>query len=854
MSKGTCIAPNDSGSEPKILLAVRSDKEDVSVVFSEIGANIITVGSFKDDMNRTMFKTFISQTRPAEIIFQASGIDSNMMRILRNCIGNPVLSPLNDPQAWVSIKGYEALEKYHGLEENWPDTFKTVLSLEDEFIKNQIIATFSGFTQYLTKMLIVENILKTAKYDFYDLETYKLSRMVLDSQALQHLEILEVQCGDKILNEGSLLDYLDRTVSKMGKRLLRKWVCAPLLDIVAINDRLDALEDLENLEHDCGLRTILRETLMTLPDLERMCCQIYNQSIKNKQNVVMFEDVAGSRLRQFKKTLDSLEKAKDLIARLSKQKYKSRLLGKLTTIDCHQEIINGTSPNIPEISPILAELSKFLVWDFSGKKEQPSPKFGVDSEYDQCLREISKLENELQHYLEIVKENFRITIPIKPRIEPNNRLKKETPSNYTRDDLPVKERRLSFGQDGYDNESDISAICYAHTKHRYEIEVPTKLVAGERKPKDFEFSSKKIGKERFITKEIKLLVDRLELAETNLKGKLNFFICSLFSYFYKHRKVWDRIIEGLSQLDCLASLSLVSFCCFGIMCRPKLYLHTKLNTEGVFLEVREMRHPCVSQIKTNFVANDILLGDVDDNGCSRNLMFLTGPNAGGKSTLMRQTALLVIMAQIGCFVPASKCAFSLVDRIFTRLGASDQLTQNKSTFFIEMEETLTMLKYSSPNSLAIYDELGKGTSTFCGISMCCGILNYIIDKSKCRTLFATHYHILLDEYRDNPKYIDSIMLYYMDFKIDKDDVTFLYKLVEGECSSSLSLNIARMCGIDPTIISRAKEKTNDFVKNFDKEQKLLKTNKTLKSQNEVCYEEINTVFTKCMDMLLPFDS
>lgn len=196
--------------------------------------------------------------------------------------------------------------------------------------------------------------------------------------------------------------------------------------------------------------------------------------------------------------------------------------------------------------------------------------------------------------------------------------------------------------------------------------MPSSMVSGKNsKPKDFEFSSKKDNRERFVTSKIKKMVEELEEAEERLKNAMNMFSHFLFSFFHKNYKVWDRFIEGLATLDCLCSLSLTSFLADGDMCRPELFP----ANQRVFMDVRNMRHPCLSLNKSNFVPNDIIIGECEELNQHNTVILLTGPNMGGKSTILRQACLAAILAQIGCYVPASSCSLSIVDRIFTRIGA-----------------------------------------------------------------------------------------------------------------------------------------------------------------------------------------
>ena len=219
------------------------------------------------------------------------------------------------------------------------------------------------------------------------------------------------------------------------------------------------------------------------------------------------------------------------------------------------------------------------------------------------------------------------------------------------------------------------------------------------------------------------------------------------------------------------------------------------------------------------------------------MLLVTGPNMGGKSTLLRQNCIAAILAQVGCHVPCASFKLTPVDRIFTRLGASDRILEGKSTFFVEMEETKNVIQFATHRSLAILDELGRGTSTFDGYSIAHAVLNYMINTIKCRALFSTHYHMLLDDFKVKP----GVKSFHMSYKSTDDDnkITFLYKFVEGECPTSFGLNVARMAGIPKSILDRAKSKSAEFSINLDNLTKKVKerpvtTKLLIFNDNSVC--------------------
>jgi DNA mismatch repair protein MSH6 len=278
-------------------------------------------------------------------------------------------------------------------------------------------------------------------------------------------------------------------------------------------------------------------------------------------------------------------------------------------------------------------------------------------------------------------------------------------------------------------------VQYCHSKQRYEIEVPVDLVSGSKKPRCFDLTSKRTGFERFMTHDLALKIERLEQAEDDLKEAITPFVYALFTRFLDSRHLWQPAVAVLAELDCLASLAVASNNQDEPMCRPQFLKYEDKYKKRPYLELKSMRHPCASLGK-KFVPNDTVIDKAS-------VLLVTGPNMGGKSTLLRQTCLGVILAQMGCFVPAESCILTPVDRIFTRIGASDRILEGKSTFFVEMEETNNILKSATFKSLAIVDELGRGTSTFDGFSIACAVLHHLVTVLKCRALFSTHYHMLL---------------------------------------------------------------------------------------------------------------
>lgn len=253
----------------------------------------------------------------------------------------------------------------------------------------------------------------------------------------------------------------------------------------------------------------------------------------------------------------------------------------------------------------------------------------------------------------------------------------------------------------------------------------------------------------------------------------------------------------IAQIDTLASLALVA--------EQNNYVRPKINEKGV-IDIKDGRHPVVEKMIPNdmFISNDTYLNDKKDR-----IAIITGPNMAGKSTYMRQTALIVLMAQIGSFVPASKADIGLVDRIFTRVGASDDLASGQSTFMVEMTEVANILRNATSKSLLILDEIGRGTSTFDGLSIAWAVIEHISNSKLlgAKTLFATHYH----ELTELEGKIDNVNNYCIAVKENGDDIIFLRKIVKGGADKSYGIQVAKLAGVPESVTDRAKEIVEELV-------------------------------------------
>ncbi len=310
-------------------------------------------------------------------------------------------------------------------------------------------------------------------------------------------------------------------------------------------------------------------------------------------------------------------------------------------------------------------------------------------------------------------------------------------------------------------------------------------------PEDYVRKQTLSNAERYTTPRLKELEDTILNAEDKLQTLEYDMFCKIRESIALELERIQRTAKAVARLDVYASLSFVS--------ERNRYVRPRLNEKGV-IDIKDGRHPVVEQMISNdlFIANDTYL-----NNGSHCISVITGPNMAGKSTYMRQTALIVLMAQIGCFVPAKKADIGIVDRIFTRVGASDDLASGQSTFMVEMNEVANILRNATSDSLLILDEIGRGTSTFDGLSIAWAVIEHISNRKLlgAKTLFATHYH----ELTELEGKMSNVNNYCIAVKECGDDIVFLRKIIKGGADRSYGIQVAKLAGVPDMVIDRAKE-------------------------------------------------
>ncbi|KAI0473436.1 DNA mismatch repair protein Msh6 [Xylariaceae sp. FL0804] len=324
-------------------------------------------------------------------------------------------------------------------------------------------------------------------------------------------------------------------------------------------------------------------------------------------------------------------------------------------------------------------------------------------------------------------------------------------------------------------------------KEVYQIEVSKAVKV----PKDWQQMSATASVKRYYFRQLTNLVRQLQEAEETHSQLVRDVALRLFKRFDVDYEAWITAIRIMSQLDCLVSLAKASSSLGEPSCRPLF-----VDEERSVVEFDELRHPCMLNTVDDFIPNDIVLG-----GRSAKINLLTGANAAGKSTVLRMSCTAVIMAQIGCHVPARSARLTPCDRIMSRLGANDNIFAAQSTFLVELSETKKILSEATPRSLVILDELGRGTSSYDGVAVAQAVLHHIATHIGCVGFFATHYHSLATEFENHPE----IRSRRMQIQVDEEQrrVTFLYRLEDGVAEGSFGMHCAAMCGIADRVIARA---------------------------------------------------
>ncbi|XP_077352530.1 DNA mismatch repair protein Msh6 [Festucalex cinctus] len=801
-------------SQSKFLLSLKEKAEDEAkggccrtygVCFVDTSVGFFHVGQFPDDRHCSRLRTLIAHFAPAEVLFEKGNPSVESRKILKASLSSALQEGLNaSTQFWDAQKTLKHLSEEDYFRESadkdqagrsfLPAILQKMTSESDSLGLTPkegyelALSSLGACIFYLKKCLVDQELLSMANFEEYipvDVEMEKApgqesffartrQRMVLDGVTLANLEIFQNGSGG---TEGTLLERLDTCSSPFGKRLLKQWLCAPLCNPTSIRDRLDALEDLMAAQAQVSE---VSDLLKKLPDLERLLSKIHSIGTPLKgqdhpdSRAVLYEEVTYSKrkIADFLSALEGFQIMQEIVNVFASvtADFQSKLLSQVVSL-------KGDNDGLfPDLS---AELKR---WEmaFDHQKARTTgvitPKEGFDPEYDQALVGIQSCNRKLQDYLDRQKKRIGC-------------------------------KNMTYWGTG---------------RNRFQMEVPDS-VSERNIPEEYEVKSTKKGYKRYVTKESEQLFGELQGFEEKRDAALKDCMRRLFYNFDKNYSNWKIAVECMAVLDVLLALSRYSQGGDGPMTRPQVVLPDGDEQVAPFLELAGSRHPCVTKtfFGDDFIPNDIYIGcpsgseDSNEQKSHASCVLVTGPNMGGKSTLMRQCGLVIVLAQLGCFVPAESLRFTPVDRVFTRLGASDRIMAGESTFFVELSETACILHHATKHSIVLLDELGRGTATYDGTAIACAVVKELAEKICCRTLFSTHYHSLVEDYANNP----AVRLGHMACMVEnecedpsQETITFLYKFISGACPKSYGFNAARLASLPEKVIQSGHRKAREFEK------------------------------------------
>tara|TARA_B110000259_G_scaffold91122_1_gene105783 strand:+ start:894 stop:3503 length:2610 start_codon:yes stop_codon:yes gene_type:complete len=704
------------------LAAVHFDKKQLGISFLDISTGEYLVAQGNTEYIDKLLQNF----NPSEVLVQKQ----NKQEFLTLFENRYYTFYLDD---WVFQKEYanETLQSHFEV--------NTLKGFGIEDLKNGIIAAgavlyYLSETQH-NQLKHIQSIRRIAEDDY----------VWMDRFTVRNLELY----NPNSLNAVTLLNVIDKTISPMGGRLLKRWLALPLKNIDSIKKRHELVKFF--IDSDAFSQTVSYQ-LQQISDLERLISKVATSKASPREIVLL---------------KDSLKAI--LPIKVAAEKSKNSTVKELgNQLHSATDLIEKISETLFENAPVNINKGNAIA-------------AGVHQELDD-LRAISSSGKE---YL-------------------NAMLLRET------ENTGIASLKISF-----------------NNVFGYFIEV--RNAHKDKVPEEWTRKQTLVNAERYITAELKEYETKILGAEDQIQKLEQEIFSKLLQYIIQFVQIVQENAKIIAEIDCLLS--------FSVLAIDNNYVRPIMD-ESTDLEIKNGRHPVIEKqlpIDQTYVANDVVL-----NRTQQQIIMITGPNMSGKSAILRQTALIVLLAQMGSYVPAQNAKIGVVDKIFTRVGASDNISMGESTFMVEMNETASILNNVSDRSLILLDEIGRGTSTYDGISIAWAISEFLHEHpSKAKTLFATHYH----ELNEMTTTFERIKNFNVSVKELKDNIVFLRKLVSGGSNHSFGIHVAKLAGMPNMVIHRA----NKILATLEKNNKNSEVKEVLKQTQ---HEEMQLSFFQMDDPLL----
>ncbi|AZQ64601.1 DNA mismatch repair protein MutS [Flammeovirga pectinis] len=709
------VSMNDnvlSVKQNNYLAAIHISKKELGISFLDIS----TGEFFVAQGNQNYIDKLLQGFAPSEVLYCR-----NDQEHYKELFGDTYPTFRQDDWVYTSEYGYEKLTTHFGT--------KNLKGFGIENMPSAIIAAGA-----------VLNYLELTEHHHID-HIHHISRIQedkyvwLDKFTARSLELIFPQ------NDGGvpLIDILDKCVTPMGARLLKKWTVLPLKDLASINTRLNIVDFFTK---DEDIADDVLAHLRQINDIERLISKVAVGRVNPREIVYI------------KKALQHAAPIKVLLSKANDKEVKV-IADHINTCDILVERIEKEMQEMPPINPAQGNIIKE----------------GVNAELDE-LRAISHSGKDFLRQIQ-ERESDRTGIP----------------------SLKIGYNKV-FGY-------------YLEVRNTHKDKVPAEWIR----------KSTLVNAERYITEELKQYEEKILTAESQIGIIENKLFMDLIQMATEYITPIQQTAATLAKLDCLVSFSTNAID----------YNYVKpIISDDKALDIKEGRHPVIERqlsVDDPYIPNDVYLDNEE-----QQIMVITGPNMSGKSALLRQTALIVLMAQMGSFVPAAAAHIGLVDKVFTRVGASDNLSKGESTFMVEMTETASILNNISDRSLVLMDEIGRGTSTYDGVSIAWAIVEYLHNhkKSRAKTLFATHYHELNELAEDFPR----IKNFSVSVKEHQKKIIFLRKLKEGGSEHSFGIHVAQLAGMPGSVVRRSE----DILEHLEQDKRKEKNTERIKEMPKDNYQ------------------